>query len=179
MYHIFLTHSSLIGHLGCFHKISLFKEVSLDGYQATENERAIYKSILKSKSWKTDYTFLPINSLSYLLSDLPCTKGVFLSKYLAIPNVPPMHWGPHVKSQPGATIPPLREISTSPNSSWKAWLVIIYSSLEKKPMFNLPGAWKLLEITLLGQFLRKSPAPSAHTQGVHVLCWGSGKNQVH
>lgn len=36
-------------------------------------------------------------------------------------------------------------------------------------MFDFLVAGKLLEITLLGAFHRKSPAPTGHAQGVHAF----------
>lgn len=87
-------------------KINLIKEVYLKPYQATENECAIYKPILRNILWWTDYTLLPLNSY---YQTYPVSKTAFLPKYLAVQNAPLRHSGLHPISQPEATPPHLNK----------------------------------------------------------------------
>lgn len=69
---------------------------------------------------------------------------------------------------------PFKQMSTFLNCRWNASPVIL-CPLRKSLGSIFLVTQKLEEITLLGEFHTKSPAPSRHTQGVHVFWLGYGK----
>lgn len=96
----------------------------------------------------------------------PVSKTTFLPQQWAVQKAPLLHSDLDPVSQLGASALHSRN-ECAPEFQLKC-LTCHYTAPEKNPMFDFCGSLKTIR-NLLGEFPRKSPAPSGYTAGAHAF----------